>query len=213
MTSEQEGREPSLEELREQYELACRDAIWECERFGYGAGWWKSMIRKRGAVGAAIHLLENGSDEPQSGFYRVARDLKHPEWTVEWSVLLPQWDKLFGDRPFIRETARLRLIKARVRGFPGDERVIVTEKPVSPELAQEVQQWLGECHGPIEKFIERTKEDNPWLYRRLIGLLSEVGEIGLGAFTQARSLPNSLPPDPADLDAQIEVYLYSKDKR
>jgi hypothetical protein len=98
----------------EAYERACWDAIRECRRFGYDPAIWVAMIHRSGAVSAAQQLLVSGDIQP--GFYRLIQEGR-PDLTVEWSALLPRWQRIFGEPH--REAARWRLRQAGVEQLPG----------------------------------------------------------------------------------------------
>lgn len=98
----------------EAYERACWDAIKECRRFGYDPTTWVSMIHRSGAASAAQQLLVSGDIQP--GFYRLIQEGR-PDLTVEWSALLPRWQRLFREPH--REAARWRLRQAGVELLPG----------------------------------------------------------------------------------------------
>jgi hypothetical protein len=98
----------------EAYERACWDAIKECRRFGYDPTIWVSMIHRLGAVSAAQQLLVRGDIQP--GFNRLIQEGR-PDLTVEWSALLPRWQRIFREPH--REAARWRLRQAGVKQLPG----------------------------------------------------------------------------------------------
>lgn len=98
----------------EAYERACWDAIKECRRFGYDPTVWVSMIHRSGAVSAAQQLLVSADIQP--GFYRLVQEGRS-DLTVEWSALLPRWQRIFSEPH--REAARWRLRRAGVEQLPG----------------------------------------------------------------------------------------------
>jgi len=99
------------------YERATWAAIEECKHLGrrYDPAIWIGMVRRSGAVAAAKHLLVSG--DIQYGFRRLVEEGR-PDLTVEWSVLLPRWRRLFSDQ--YRDAARWRLQQAGVEP-PADD--------------------------------------------------------------------------------------------
>jgi hypothetical protein len=95
------------ERLAAEFEQASRDAVEECRRFHYNPTVWIAMMNDVGAVEAARRLLL--SPDIQSGFERLAREGR-VDLTVEFAVLHPRWDRLFG--PAEREAAWWRLQQA-----------------------------------------------------------------------------------------------------
>jgi hypothetical protein len=97
------------------YKRACLDAIDECERLTppYRANWWRSMIANRGPVGASLQLTRSGSDT-QTGFFSLI-NRNRADLSVEWSMLVPEWDAIFDDYPANRAVAYRRLRDAGVK--------------------------------------------------------------------------------------------------
>jgi hypothetical protein len=97
------------------YKRACLNAIEECEGLTppYRASWWRSMIANRGAVGASLHLTRSGT-ETQTGFFSLITR-NRADLSVEWSMLVPEWDIIFDSYPANRAVAYRRLRDAGVR--------------------------------------------------------------------------------------------------
>jgi hypothetical protein len=76
------------------YERASWEAIEECKQLNppYNPTDWIGMVRRWGAAEAARRLLVNG--DIQYGFRRLVQSGR-PELTVEWSALLPRWQRIF----------------------------------------------------------------------------------------------------------------------
>jgi hypothetical protein len=94
------------------YERETWAAIEECKHLKrrYDPAIWAGMVRQSGAVAAARHLLVSG--DIQYGFRRLIEEGR-PDLTVEWSVLLPRWRRLFSEQ--YRAAARWRLQQAGVQ--------------------------------------------------------------------------------------------------
>ena len=93
--------------LAAEFEQASRAAVEEAREFDYNPAIWVSMMNELGAVEAASRLLL--SPDIQSGFERLARKGR-VDLTIEFAVLNPKWDRLFG--PAEREAAWWRLQQA-----------------------------------------------------------------------------------------------------
>jgi hypothetical protein len=93
--------------LAAEFEQASRAAVEECRRFDYHPTAWVSMMDELGAVEAARRLLL--SPDVQSGFERLTLQGR-VDLTIEFAVLNPKWDRLFG--PGEREAAWWRLQQA-----------------------------------------------------------------------------------------------------
>ncbi len=98
------GNDHALDRLAAEFEQASRAAVEEARRFNYNPSIWISMMNDLGAVAAAGRLLL--SPDIQSGFERLAREGR-VDLTIEFAVLNPKWDRLFG--PAEREAAWWRL--------------------------------------------------------------------------------------------------------
>ena len=92
--------------LEDEFEQECWRAVEAGREFRYTPTAWIAMIRRSGAAAAARQLLLSG--EIQSGFDRLVREGRL-DLTVEFAVLNPRWDSLFG--PDVREAAWWRLAK------------------------------------------------------------------------------------------------------
>ncbi len=91
--------------LAQEFDQACEDAIQQCIALGYPPTIWIGMTNgPGGATAAAKRLLE--SPNTQSGFERLVK-LGRTDLTIEFAVLHPEWDRLFG--PQHREAAWWRL--------------------------------------------------------------------------------------------------------
>ena len=97
----------ALDRLAADFEQASRAAVEETRKFNYSPTIWVSMMNDLGAVAAARRLLL--SPEIQSGFERLAREGR-VDLTIEFAVLNPKWDRLFGFPE--REAAWWRLQQA-----------------------------------------------------------------------------------------------------
>jgi hypothetical protein len=100
------------------YRRACLHAIHKCEGLAppYRANWWRSLIVNRGAVAAALYLTRPGSDTRSGCFPLIHRG--RADLSVEWSMLLPQWDILFQSHPVNRAVSYRRLRDAGVQLLP-----------------------------------------------------------------------------------------------
>ncbi len=103
----------ALNRLAAEFEQASRAAVAETRKFNYNPTIWVSMMNDLGAVAAARRLLLSPSI--QSGFERLAREGR-VDLTIEFAVLNPKWDRLFG--PAEREAAWWRLQQATRHDSP-----------------------------------------------------------------------------------------------
>lgn len=87
------GVTTSLDRLAAEFEQESRAAVKETRKFDYNPSIWVSMMNELGAVAAARRLLL--SPDIQSGFERLAREGR-VDLTIEFAVLNPKWDRLFG---------------------------------------------------------------------------------------------------------------------
>lgn len=97
--------------LEDDFEAACKVAIDICQSLSpaYNPSAWQAMIGRYGAAEAARRLVVSG--DIQTGFERLVR-AGRPELTIEWAVVDPRWEPLFG--PQHREAALWRLRQAGI---------------------------------------------------------------------------------------------------
>lgn len=93
-----------MEDLRQKFERAIDEAIYECHLIKYNPSVWEGMNRKHGPVEAAVRLVTSG--DFQAGLKRLLGEGR-PELTVESHVLQPRFEPLFKRE--IRELAQWRL--------------------------------------------------------------------------------------------------------
>jgi hypothetical protein len=96
-----------VDELQQEFHVACERATAECRQLGYVPSAWIGMIERHGAVEAAKRLLVSGDLQP--GLLRLLR-LGRSDLTIEHAVLQDRWLELFNDQD--RELAQWRLAQA-----------------------------------------------------------------------------------------------------
>ena len=97
--------------LEDEFRALCEEAIDVCRRLSppYNPTAWQEMIKRHGAAEAARRLIVSG--DIQTGFERLVR-AGRPELTVEWAIIDPRWEALFGAQH--REAALWRLRQAGI---------------------------------------------------------------------------------------------------
>lgn len=73
--------------------------------FNYPASRYVQMVRERGAVGAAKHVLRPGP--PADGFVTLAHLNGRPDLTTEYTALMPEFQPLFTDEELAVARERL----------------------------------------------------------------------------------------------------------
>lgn len=90
----------------QRFEAVTMAGIEEGKRlFNYPASRYLQMVRERGAVGAAKHVLRPGP--PADGFVTLAHLNGRPDLTTEYTALLPEYRELFTDDELAEAQRRL----------------------------------------------------------------------------------------------------------
>lgn len=81
------------ESVAQRFQEVTLAGIEEGKRLGYNPTRYLLMVRERGAVGAAKHVLRPGP--PAYGFVTLAHLHRRPDLTTEYTALMPEFRELF----------------------------------------------------------------------------------------------------------------------